>query len=139
MRVLVACEFSATVRDAFTRQGHDAWSCDMLASEKPGQHIRGDVIPILSDGWDIIIAHPPCTNLAVSGARWFKEKRAEQESALDFVRVIMAAPCDRIALENPVSIISSRVHHFIPCPKARPDNPALDVRTRRNQSDMPLA
>ena len=109
MRVLVACEFSGTVRDAFTRAGHDATSCDLLPSETPGKHLQGDVLSILSDGWDLMVAHPPCTHLAVSGARWFKEKQTEQAAALDFVRALLSAPIARIALENPISIISSRI------------------------------
>lgn len=109
MRVLVACEYSATVRDAFRRRGHDAWSCDLLPSEgDPRWHIQGDVLEHL-DGWDMMIAHPPCTHLAVSGARWFAEKREEQQEALEFVRALLDAPVARIALENPVSIISSRI------------------------------
>jgi site-specific DNA-cytosine methylase len=109
MRVLVACEFSGIVRDAFRRLGHDALSCDLLPSEVSGPHYHGDVRDILSDGWDLLIAHPPCTHLAVSGARWFKEKQAEQAEALSFVRLLLDAPIPRIALENPVSIISSRI------------------------------
>ena len=109
MRILVACEFSGVVRDAFRARGHDAWSCDLLPSERPGPHIQGDVLPRLGDGWDLMIAHPPCTHLAVSGARWFKDKQREQAEALDFVRALLAAPVPRIALENPVSIISSRI------------------------------
>lgn len=110
MRVLVACEFSGVVRDAFIRRGHDAWSCDMLPSERDsGRHIMGDVSDVLDDGWDLMIAHPPCTHLAVSGARWFKEKRAEQAEALAFVRLLLDAPIERIALENPISIISSKI------------------------------
>lgn len=109
MRVLVACEFSGTVRNAFARLGHDAWSCDLLPSETPGQHMQGDVTGVLLDGWDLMIAHPPCTHLAVSGARWFKDKAMEQVAALNFVRVLLDAPIQRIALENPVSIISSRI------------------------------
>ena len=109
MRVLVACEFSGVVRDAFDALGHDAWSCDLLPSEKWGHHIEGDVLAELDRGWDLMIAHPPCTHLAVSGARWFKDKRAEQEQALDFVWRLMLANIPRIALENPVSIISSRI------------------------------
>lgn len=109
MRVLIACEFSGTVRDAFRNLGHDAWSCDLLPTEKPGPHFRCDVLDVLADGWDLMIAHPPCTHLAVSGARWFKDKRAEQEAALDFVRLLMEADIPRIAVENPVSIISSRI------------------------------
>ena len=109
MRVLVACEFSGVVRDAFARMGHDAWSCDVLPTEVEGQHIQGNVLPHLSDGWDLMIAHPPCTHLAVSGARWFKDKQEEQALALDFVRSLMAAPIARIAIENPVSVISSNI------------------------------
>lgn len=109
MRVLVACEFSGIVRDAFAARGHDAWSCDLLESERPGQHVRGDVLGVLGDGWDLMIAHPPCTHLAVSGARWFKDKKREQEEALEFVRALLQAPVPRIALENPVSVISSRI------------------------------
>jgi hypothetical protein len=109
MRVLVACEYSGTVRDAFTARGHDAMSCDLLPTEKPGPHYQGDVIELLDDGWDLMICHPPCTHLAVSGARWFKEKAEEQERALWFVSLLLRAPIPRIALENPVSIISSRI------------------------------
>lgn len=109
MKVLVACEFSGTVRDAFKARGHDAWSCDLLPTEVPGNHIQGDVSKVLGDGWDLMIAHPPCTHLAVSGARWFKNKVQEQKDALDFVRLLLSAPILRIALENPVSIISSRI------------------------------
>lgn len=109
MKVLVACEFSGIVRDAFFERGHDAWSCDLLPTDSPGQHIWGDVRKVLGQGWDLMIAHPPCTHLAVSGARWFKDKQQEQAEALEFVRELLAAPIPRIALENPVSIISSRI------------------------------
>lgn len=109
MRVLVACEFSGTVRDAFAALGHDALSCDLLPSERPGHHYQGDVRDVLRHGWDLMVAHPPCTHLAVSGARWFAEKRQEQEEALGFVRLLLDAPIERIALENPVSVISSRI------------------------------
>ena len=110
-RVLVACEFSGVVRDAFTAAGHEAMSCDLLPAETPGWHYRGDVRNLLDEGWewDLMIAHPPCTHLAVSGARWFKDKQAEQAEALDFIRLLLDAPIGRIALENPVSIISSRI------------------------------
>jgi site-specific DNA-cytosine methylase len=110
-RVLVACEYSGAVRDAFAKLGWDAWSCDLLPTDKPGQHYQGDVRDILSEGWDIMVAHPPCTHLAVSGARWFPAKRAsgEQQAALDFVRLLLDAPIPHIALENPVSIISSEI------------------------------
>jgi hypothetical protein len=109
MRVLIACEYSGTVRDAFLRVGHDALSCDLLPTDSLGPHYQGDVRDILADGWDLMIAHPPCTHLAVSGARWFKDKQVEQAEALDFVRLLLDAPIPRIALENPVSIISSRI------------------------------
>jgi site-specific DNA-cytosine methylase len=109
MRVLVACEFSGVVRDAFARRGHDAWSCDLLPTETPGQHIQGDVRDLDLSRFDLMIAHPPCTHLAVSGARWFVEKQREQAEALEFVRWLLDAPVPRIALENPVSIISSRI------------------------------
>lgn len=109
MRVLIACEYSGAVRDAFRAAGHDAMSCDLLPSEVPGPHYQGDVRDVLGDGWDLMVAHPPCTHLAVSGARWFREKQAEQAEALDFVRLLLDAPILRIALENPVSIISTRI------------------------------
>ena len=109
MRVLVACEFSGTVRDAFLRLGHDAVSCDLLPTESKGPHLRCDVRDVLGDGWDLMVAHPPCTHLAVSGARWFKDKQVEQRSALAFVSTLLNAPIKMIALENPVSIISSRI------------------------------
>ena len=109
MRVFVACEYSGVVRDAFLRRGDDAVSCDLLPTDVPGPHIQGDVLPHLGDGWDLMIAHPPCTHLAVSGARWFKDKLPEQAEALEFVRLLLDAPIPRIALENPVSIISTRI------------------------------
>jgi len=109
MRVLVACEYSGTVRDAFIAKGHDAMSCDLLPTDKPGPHYQGDVFDVINDGWDLMIAHPPCTHLAISGARWFKDKVTEQAEALDFVRRLMNADIGRICIENPVSIISSRI------------------------------
>ncbi len=109
MRILVACEFSGIVRDAFIAQGHDAMSCDLLPTESQGPHYQGDVRDVLGDGWDMMIAHPPCTHLAVSGAKHFHRKAVEQADALDFVRLLLAAPIERIALENPVSIISTRI------------------------------
>ena len=109
MKVLVACEYSGIVRDAFIKRGHDAMSCDLLPTERPGPHYQGDVFDIINDGWDLMIAHPPCTHLAVSGARWFKDKLPEQAEALEFVRRLMDADIQHIALENPVSIISSRI------------------------------
>jgi len=109
MRVLIACEFSGIVREAFKAKGHDAWSCDLLPTEIPGQHIQGDVLKILNDGWDLMIAFPPCTHLCVSGARWFKEKQIEQGLALALVKRLLEAPIDKIVLENPIGIISTKV------------------------------
>ena len=109
MRVLVACEFSGIVRDAFAVRGHDAWSCDLLPTERPGQHIEGDVLDVLGEGWDLMIAHPPCTYLAVSGSVWFPFRLREQAEALHFVRELLNAPIERIALENPVSVISTQI------------------------------
>jgi site-specific DNA-cytosine methylase len=111
IKILVACEYSGTVRDAFLALGHDAMSCDLLPTDRPGPHYRGDVSDILGDGWDMMIAHPPCTHLAVSGARHFAAKQADgrQQDALDFVRMLLDAPIPHIAVENPVSIISSRI------------------------------
>jgi hypothetical protein len=109
MKVLVACEFTGTVRRAFRELGHNAWSCDILPAEDGGPHIQGDVRQVLGDGWDLMVAHPPCTHLAVSGARHFHRKQVEQAEALEFVRTLMDAPIPRIALENPVSVISSRI------------------------------
>ena len=109
MRVLVACEFSGAVRDAFRDRGHDVMSCDLLPSETAGEHYQGNVSDVLGDGWDMLIAFPPCTHLSSSGAAWFAAKRADgrQQAALDFVRLLMDAPIDRIAIENPVGIIST--------------------------------
>ncbi len=109
MKILIACEFSGVVRDAFIAKGHDVVSCDLLPTESPGPHIQDDVLNHLHDGWDMMIAHPPCTHLAVSGARWFKGKEAEQEAALTFIRHLLDAPIIKKCLENPVSIISSRI------------------------------
>ena len=109
MKVLIACEFSGVVRDAFIAAGHDAMSCDLLPTESPGPHYQGDVRDVLSEHWDLMVAHPPCTHLAVSGARYFYRKQAEQAEALDFVRLLMNAPIEHIAIENPISVISSRI------------------------------
>lgn len=110
MKVLVACEFSGVVRSAFRELGHEAWSCDLLETEDDSRfHLRNDVTKLLNDNWDMMIAFPPCTHLAVSGARWFKEKKREQEEALEFIRVLLGAPIERIALENPIGVISSRI------------------------------
>jgi hypothetical protein len=116
----VACEFSGAVREAFRQRGHDAWSCDLLPAEDGSEfHIQRDVNSVLSGPpwfddiysgyWDLMIAHPPCTHLAVSGARWFHKKTVEQLEALAFVKALMAAPIPRICIENPISIISSRI------------------------------
>ena len=112
MRVLVACEYSGTVRDAFAAMGHDAMSCDLLPTDVQGNHYQGDVRDVLNDGWDLMIAHPPCTYLAVSGLHWNKRvpgREQKTEQALEFVRLLLDAPIERIALENPVSCISSRI------------------------------
>lgn len=109
MKVLVACEFSGVVRDTFIGKGHQAVSCDLLPSETYGPHWEGDVREIINMGWDMMIAHPPCTHLAVSGARYFKDKQVEQEEALEFVRFLLNAPINKICLENPVSIISTKI------------------------------
>ena len=113
MRVLVACEYSGRVREAFRKRGHDAWSCDLLESEDNSpHHIKGDVLDHIYDRWwGLIIGHPPCTDLAVSGARHFAEKIADgrQQRALNFVQELMDAPCDRICIENPISVISSKI------------------------------
>ena len=108
MKVLVACEFSARVRDEFSANGHDAWSCDFLPSEgDPAKHIRDDVLEHLGDGWDLMIAHPPCTHLAVSGARWWKDKEVEQKEAVEFFMAMIEAPIPRIAVENPIGHMST--------------------------------
>lgn len=110
MKVLVACEFSGIVREAFRSKGHDAWSCDLLQTEIPGQHIQGDVLEILNQGWDMIIAHPPCTHLAVSGSKYFAQKKADgrQQQGIDFFMQFANASCEKIVIENPVGIISTK-------------------------------
>ncbi len=111
IRVLVGCEFSGIVRDAFAAAGHKAWSCDLLPTSSSffENHIQGDVLDILEDGWDLAIFHPPCTHLASSGARWFKDKQEEQAAALEFIRRLLNAPIAKIALENPVGVISTKI------------------------------
>jgi hypothetical protein len=112
MKVLVACEYSGAVRDAFIRAGHEAMSCDLLPTDVPGPHYAGDVRDVLDYGWDLMIAHPPCTYLSVSGMHWTTRGLRDPQltdDALDFVRLLMAAPIPRIAVENPVSVISSRI------------------------------
>lgn len=109
MKILVACEYSGRVRDAFIAKGHNAMSCDLLPTEQPGPHYQGDVFDIIGDGWDMMIAHPPCTDLAVSGARHFAEKRADgrQQASIDFFMRLANADIPRIAIENPICIMSS--------------------------------
>lgn len=112
MKVLIACEYSGAVRDAFLARGHDAISCDLLPSDVPGPHYQGDVREILGFGYDLLIAFPPCTYLCSSGLHWNKrrpERAAETEAALEFVRMLLDAPVERIALENPVGCISTRI------------------------------
>lgn len=110
MKVLVACEFSGIVREAFRKKGHDAWSCDLLPTEIPSQyHIQDDVMNHLNEGWDLMIGHPPCTYLSVSGARWNKDRSQLQMMALDFVKLLMDADIPRIAIENPISVISTKI------------------------------
>lgn len=110
MRVLIACEFSGVVREAFSARGHEAWSCDIMSSEKPGKHHTGDVLTMLPAGyWDLLIAFPPCTHLAVSGARWFKQKQEDgsQLGAINFFLTLAKADVRKIAIENPVGIMST--------------------------------
>ena len=109
-KILVACEFSGIVREAFRAKGHDAWSCDLLDTEIPGQHIKGDVLEILNDGWDMMIAFPDCTHLCVSGARWWKEKQKDgrQQKAIDFFIQLAEAPIPKIAVENPPGILTKK-------------------------------
>ena len=112
LKVLVACEYSGRVRDAFIKRGHDAMSCDLLPTDSPGPHYQGDVLDILNNNWDLMIAHPPCTYLSVSGMHWTTRGLRDPkltEDALAFVQTLMDAPIGRIAIENPVSVISSRI------------------------------
>jgi len=104
MKVLVACEFSGRVRDAFIKRGHDAVSCDLLPTESPGPHIQGDVLKILDDGWDLMIAHPPCTRLCNSGVRWLNERNlwADMDEACEFFNALKDAVILKICLENPI-------------------------------------
>ena len=116
MKILIACEYSGIVRDAFSRNGHDAWSCDLLPTEseltkQENKHIQGNVLEILNDGWDMMIAHPPCTHLSVSGQRWFTEGKKDyslQREAIRFVEALWEANIEKIVIENPVSILSTR-------------------------------
>jgi len=112
MRILIACEYSGTVRDAFIRAGHDAMSCDLLPTDVPGLHYQGNVMDVIGDGFDLMIAHPPCTYLSVSGMHWTTRGLRDPQLTIDalaFVQLLMDAPISRIAIENPVSIISSRI------------------------------
>lgn len=109
MRVLVGCEFSGVVREAFVRLGHDAWSCDFLPSEQMGQHIQGDIRELDVASFDLLVAFPPCTYLCSSGARWWKDRQQEQADAIEFVRWLLNAPCRQIAIENPIGILSTCV------------------------------
>ena len=112
MRVLIACEYSGVVRDAFLAKGHDAMSCDLLPTDARGPHYQGNVSDVIDDGWDLMIAHPPCTYLSVSGMHWTTRGLRDPkltEDALSFVQFLMGAPIKKIALENPVSIISTRI------------------------------
>ena len=112
MKILVACEFSGTVREAFAARGHDAWSCDLLPTDIPGNHYQGDVLEILNDGWDMMIAHPPCTYLTVTGNKWFKPeykdrfptRQQDRQDAINFFMSLVNAPIDKIAIENPIGI-----------------------------------
>lgn len=122
MRVLVACEFSGTVRDAFRRAGHDAVSCDLLPTEADGPHIVGDVLDVIGDGWDLMIAHPPCTYLTVSANKWYSddvtaapgiltgdERDEARDEAIAFALALLTAPIPRIAVENPIGVLSTRI------------------------------
>ena len=112
MKILIACEYSGRVRDAFIARGHAAMSCDLLPTDAPGPHYQGDVFDIINDGWDLMVAHPPCTYLSVSGMHWTTRGLRDPqltEDALAFVQRLMDAPVERIAVENPISVISSRI------------------------------
>lgn len=108
MKILIACEFSGEVRNAFSRYGHDAWSCDILPSATPGNHIQGDVYDVLYDPWDMLIGFPPCTHLCISGARWFAEKVEEQAAASAFFMSLVNAPIHKICIENPIGVMSTK-------------------------------
>lgn len=115
MKVLIACEFSGTVREAFAARGHDAWSCDLEPTDIPGQHYQGDVLEFINDGWDMMIAHPPCTYLTVTGNKWFKPeykdrfptRQQDRQDAINFFMSLVNAPIDKIAIENPIGIMST--------------------------------
>lgn len=109
MKILIACEFSGIMREAFKKKGHDAFSCDLLPTEIPGNHIQADILKIINDSWDMIIAHPPCTHLAASGAAWFAEKRKDgrQNTGIDFFMRFTDLKCSKVVIENPVGIMST--------------------------------
>lgn len=112
MKILVACEFSGVVRDAFIARGHEAMSCDLIPTESPGPHYEGDVRDVLGNGWDLMIAHPPCTYLSSSGMHWTRRGKRHQsltDEAIDFVKILMKAPVKHMALENPVGVISTLI------------------------------
>lgn len=114
-KVLIACEYSGTVRDAFAAAGFDAWSCDLLPTDKPGQHYQGSVLDIIDNGWDLMIAHPPCTYLTVTGNKWMKpefaarfpERHKQRQQALDFFKILFESSISRICIENPVGVVST--------------------------------
>lgn len=114
MRVLIACEYSGAVRDEFIKLGHDAMSCDLLPTDVPGPHYQGDVFDIINDGWDLMIAFPPCTHLALSGSQWFEKKRKDgrQQAAIEFIKSLMLAPIDKIAIENPMGVIPTYIRQY---------------------------
>lgn len=109
MKILIACEFSGVVRNAFAELGHEVWSCDLLDTELPGKHYKCDIKEVLKDHWDLLIAFPPCTHLCVSGARWFKNKKQEQEDAINFFMLFVnSSHIPKIAIENPIGIMSTK-------------------------------
>lgn len=115
MKILIACEFSGIVRDEFSKLGHDVWSCDILPSERHGNHIQCDVREILNDGWDMMIAHPPCTHLSLSGQRWFAEGKKDMQLQLDaveFVKMLMNCDIDKIAIENPIGVLPRYIRKY---------------------------
>ena len=114
MRVLIACEYSGAVRNEFIKLGHDAMSCDLLPTDVPGPHYQGDVFDIINDSWDLMIAFPPCTHLALSGSQWFEQKRKDgrQQEAIQFVKDLMLAPIDKIAIENPMGVIPTYIRQY---------------------------
>lgn len=108
MKVLIACEFSGIVREAFKAREHDAWSCDLESTEIKGQHIQKNVLAVLDRNWDLMIAHPPCTYLAISGARWFNDRKTEQKQAIEFFLSLIDTHIMKICVENPIGIMSTK-------------------------------